>query len=74
MAHLGVDYKCTSFNHRHFTRGRVDDLVVLGEMEWVGLGKNRARWVEGKSWQKTICAGNGWVGPTMQLVACGGLA
>lgn len=59
-----IGHKCTSKRHPHFERADVDRYVEAGDMEWFGIHKRIAVWIEHKIWAKTVS------GPvtTMQLV------
>lgn len=67
---VGMDHKCRSLRHLHYTSGKVSRLVKSGEMQWVGRHKRVAMYKHHLSWAKIY--NRNWVGEVliagMQLV------
>lgn len=50
--HHGVDYRCNSGRHHHYSRQRAEELVKAGQATWVGKHKRRIRMLKAKTWTK----------------------
>lgn len=62
---ITINHRCTSTDHWHWKKAKVEALVESGDMQWVGMHRKVAKVIRERSWQKTMCKG---FGPTMQLV------
>jgi hypothetical protein len=68
--HQGVQYRCNSGQHGHYSRSRADELVKAGQAVWIGKHKRRIKFIEALCWAKVYqrnAAGETTVA-TMQLV------
>lgn len=50
--HYGVEFRCSSGRHHHYSRQRADELVKAGQAVWVGKHKRRVRMLKAKTWSK----------------------
>jgi hypothetical protein len=51
--HHGIEHRCNSGRHRHYSSRRAHELVKLGDAQWVGRGKRRIRMLRARTWAKT---------------------
>lgn len=74
LTYAGIEHKCSSRRHHHYSKSKVDALVKAGELVWLGKHRKFATFRNARSWMKvynrnsygeTISCG-------MQLVRGGG--
>jgi hypothetical protein len=53
LRYSGIGHRCSSRRHHHYTRAKVDGLVKLGELIWVGKHKKAATFLNARTWIKT---------------------
>jgi hypothetical protein len=51
-ANVGLEHRCRSLRHMHYSRGKVERLVKAGEMAWVGKHHKIAMYKRHLSWAK----------------------
>ncbi len=52
LEHHGIEHRCTSGSHHHYSRRRAQELVDKGEAAWVGRHKRRIKFLAAASWAK----------------------
>lgn len=53
LEHHGIEHRCNSGRHRHYSSRRAHELVKAGEARWVGRGKRRICMMRARCWAKT---------------------
>lgn len=74
LTYAGIEYKCSSRRHHHYSRSKVDAMVKAGDLVWVGKHRKFATFRNARSWRKVY--NRNTHGETlfcgMQLVSGGG--
>jgi hypothetical protein len=52
VACTDIAHRCTSRRHHHYSRAKVDGLVKIGELIWVGKHKKVATFLNARTWVK----------------------
>ena len=53
LGYRGIDHKCSSRRHHHYSKNEVEKLVKAGELMWLGKHKRMATFLNARSWVKT---------------------
>lgn len=74
FVHGGIEHKCSSRRHHHYSRAKADALVRAGELMWLGKHKRIATYTNARTWMKVYTRTS--LGATlycgMQMVRGGG--
>jgi hypothetical protein len=74
LIYAGIEHKCNSRRHHHYTKSKVEALVKTGELIWLGKHRKLATYRNARSWMK-VYSKNSFgevVSCGMQLVRGGG--
>ncbi|HEX3940090.1 MAG TPA: hypothetical protein VHX11_01245 [Acidobacteriaceae bacterium] len=52
FTYAGIEHKCSSRRHHHYSRNKVDTLVRAGELVWLGKHRKIATFRNARSWMK----------------------
>jgi hypothetical protein len=52
FVHGGIEHKCSSRRHHHYSRAKADALVRAGELTWLGKHKRIATYTNARTWMK----------------------
>jgi hypothetical protein len=53
LTYGGIEHKCSSRRHHHYSKSKADALVKAGELVWLGKHKKVATYRNARSWMKT---------------------
>ena len=70
----GIAHKCSSTRHHHYMKEKAAELVLSGELVWIGKHKNVATFRQARTWVKVYTRNRYGevIACTMQLVRGGG--
>lgn len=72
--YAGIEHRCSSRRHHHYSKSKVEALVKAGELVWLGKHRKFATFKNARSWMKVYTRNQ--YGETvscgMQLVRGGG--
>lgn len=74
FTYAGIEHKCSSRRHHHYSRNKVDTMVRAGELVWLGKHRKIAAFRNARSWMK-VYRRNAYgetLSCNMQLVRGGG--
>jgi hypothetical protein len=74
LTYAGIEHKCSSRRHHHYSKSKVDALVKAGELVWLGKHRKFATFKNARSWMKVYVRNQHGetVSCGMQLVRGGG--
>jgi hypothetical protein len=52
LTYAGIEHKCSSRRHHHYSKSKVDALVKAGELVWLGKHRKFATFKNARSWMK----------------------
>jgi hypothetical protein len=52
LIYAGIEHKCNSRRHHHYTKSKVEALVSTGELVWLGKHRKLATYRNARSWMK----------------------
>ena len=52
FSYAGIEHKCSSRRHHHYSKSKAEAMVQAGELVWLGKHRKFATFVNARSWAK----------------------